>query len=180
MPRVPVLQGLGDVGLARDVREGLGPPLAVEGLIHGPRLLSRSFSAVRKKKDLLQGRDPIKSPPYAATEPAPSRHMERPAECCSVPRLTWFAGSHCARPAPQLHAEDFRQRLDYTIASGNWQLKNVAKTKKDALQARKLWYNTTRLRPSGRSQAAYGLVAQLGERSVRIPMVAHRPVSFSP
>ena len=94
--------------------------------------------------------------------------MERPAECCSVPRLTWFAGSHCARPAPQLHAEDFRQRLDYTIASGNWQLKNVAKTKKDALQARKLWYNTTRLRPSGRSRAAYGLVAQLGERSVRI------------
>ena len=26
----------------------------------------------------------------------------------------------------------------------------------------------------------YGLVAQLGERSVRIPMAAHRPVSFSP
>ena len=25
-----------------------------------------------------------------------------------------------------------------------------------------------------------GLVAQLGERSVRIPMAAHRPVSFSP
>ena len=29
-----LLQGLGDMGLPRDVREGLGPPLAVEGLIH--------------------------------------------------------------------------------------------------------------------------------------------------
>jgi len=26
--------------------------------------------------------------------------------CCSVPRLTWFAGIHCARPIPQLYAED--------------------------------------------------------------------------
>ena len=29
-----LLQGLGDMALPRDVREGLGPPLAVEGLIH--------------------------------------------------------------------------------------------------------------------------------------------------
>ena len=29
-----------------------------------------------------------------------------PLECCSVPRLTWFTGIHCARPAPQLHAEE--------------------------------------------------------------------------
>jgi len=64
----------------------------------------------------------MKSPPNAAAEPETSRHMKHPAECCSVPRLTWFTGIHCARPAPQLHAEDkFVSQfiLLYSSANGN-------------------------------------------------------------
>ena len=33
---------------------------------------------------------------------------------------------------------------------------------------------------AGRPALLFGPVAQLGERTVRIPMAAHRPVSFSP
>jgi len=95
-------QSLGDMGLAYDIGKRLGPPFAVECLIHGT-----SFWRACPAGAFRQGEMPMTSPPYAAAEPAPSRHMENPAECCSVPRLTWFAGIHCARPAPQLHAEDF-------------------------------------------------------------------------
>ena len=53
-------QGLGDVVLTGDVREGLGPPLAVEGLIHGPRLLSRCSPPPAEEKRPFTGPRPYK------------------------------------------------------------------------------------------------------------------------
>ena len=43
--------------------------------------------------------------PAACSETAPSRHTGGPAECCSVPRLTWFTGSRCVRPVPHHHLQ---------------------------------------------------------------------------
>ena len=55
-------QGLRNVFLADDVGKRLGPPLAIQCLIQ------RRQPPFHKK-----------DPPYAAAEPAPSRHMEHPA-----------------------------------------------------------------------------------------------------
>ena len=64
------LQGGGDVGLSHYLGKCLGPPFAVQGLIHP----AASFLGKGKK-----------SPPHAAVEPAPSRHMSIPLNAARFP-----------------------------------------------------------------------------------------------
>ena len=65
-----MLQCGGDVGLSHYLGKRLGPPFAVQGLIHP----AASFLEKRKK-----------SPPHAAAEPAPSRHMAIPLNAARFP-----------------------------------------------------------------------------------------------
>ena len=73
-----LFQGLGDMGLANDVGERLGPPFAVQGLIHD--ITSNPFLCPSGQKilDAEQGRTPA-------------------FEAYTIP-VTWTAGSRTVTP----------------------------------------------------------------------------------
>ena len=106
--------------LADDLRERLGPPAAVEGLVGGPCGQRRSCAArpARPRRSAVHPPS-IRTPPRPAgvrgSDQAVPRHPAITAECCFLPDLTRFTSRRCAGPGPQRRE---RRRLSRTPTSG--------------------------------------------------------------